>query len=650
NIGYVDRNYTESSEDIGEAAGPLYSSHQISPLVPVRFTTGGWGYLGGSRNPVAVATAGGSNSFASQELTGNISAALTLFDGFKLRGQYGLIKSNSRREILFKTIDYFNPITSDRIYQNNFPNKIDNRDYTNTYQTVIAMADYEKTFNNVHAVKILLGASQESNVSESFTASRTNLVSQELDNINLGTQNQLNSGNDAHTALQSLFGRANYGLFNKYLAELNFRYDGSSRFAKNVRWNLFPSASVGWRLSEESFFGNFKHIFQDVKFRASYGELGNDKVGNDYAYLSVITPVVTMPIGNAITPAYAQTLLPNQILTWETVIKQNIGLDILMAKGRLSLTADYFIHNTDDILLRVTLPDVLGATEPSQNAGKVENKGWEVQADWKDKMGDLQYRFNFNLSDVKNKVVSLGNVPPTFGDQVRFLGQPIDAFYGLVAERISQISDYDFNAATNVYTPRFPVIAGDQVAPGDVMYRDLNKDGKITLIDDRQIIGNPFPSYTYGFRGELGWKGLDFSFFLQGVGKASGYIKGAARHAYINESANPQKIHLDRWTPDNPAGSYPRFTYQLSHNQRFSTMWLEDAAYLRLKNIQVGYTLPLHLTERARISRLRVFASADNLLTNTNFYYAYDPETPVSSGGFYPQVKTFIVGINLNLK
>jgi TonB-linked SusC/RagA family outer membrane protein len=650
NIGYVDRKYSESSEDIGESAGPLYSAHQISPLVPVRFTTGGWGYLGGSRNPVAVTTAGGYNNFASQEVTGNLSAALNLFDGFRLRAQYGLIRSNSKREILWKTIDYFSPVTGDRIYQTNFPNKIDNRDYTNTYQTVIGMAEYEKTFNNIHDIKILVGASQESNVSESFTASRTNLVSQEVDNINLGTLNQLNSGNDAQTALQSLFGRANYVLNNKYLAELNFRYDGSSRFARDVRWNLFPSASVGWRLSEEGFFSGLKNVFREVKLRASYGELGNDKVGNDYAYLSTIVPVTTMPIGNVLTAAYAQTRLPNQILTWETVIKKNIGIDLAMARGRLGITADYFIHNTDDILLTVTLPDVLGATEPSQNAGKVENRGWELQLDWKDNIGQFRYGFNFNLSDVKNQVVSLGNVPPTFGDQVRFLGEPIDAFYGLVAERIAQVSDFDFNATTNVYTPKFPVIAGDRVAPGDVIYRDLTKDGRITLADDRQIIGNPFPRYSYGFRTDVGWKGFDFNFFVQGVGKADGYIKGAGRHAYINESANPQKIHLDRWTPENTDASYPRFTYQLSHNQRFSTMWLEDASYLRLKNVQLGYTLPLRLTEKLRISRLRFFASADNLFTKSDFFYAYDPETPVSSGGYYPQVKTFIFGLNLNLK
>jgi TonB-linked SusC/RagA family outer membrane protein len=651
NLGYIDRKYRESSDDLGEAAGPIYVSHLISPLVPVRFTTGGWGYLGGSRNPVAVSTDGGYNNFGSQEFTGNISGALTLFKGFRLRGQYGLIKSNSQREIFNKTIDYYSPVSGDRIYQTNAPSKIDFRDYVNTYQTMIGMADYEKAFGS-HEIKALLGVSQEENVGQSFTASRTNLVSPAVPNINVATTNQLNSSSADHSALQSLFGRVNYVFNRKYLAEVNFRYDGSSRFARDVRWNLFPSASVGWRISEEKFFEPFRDLFNEVKVRASYGELGNDKVGSNYAYLATIGPVGGIPpIGNALTAGYAQTAIPNPFLTWENVTKQNIGLDISMLRNRLGITADYFKHNTKDILLRVTLPDVLGATEPSQNAGMVENTGWELNLTWRDRIGkDLLYSASFNISDVKNKVTSLGGVPPTFGDQVRFLGQPIDAFYGLVADRISQVSDYDYNAATNTYTPKFPVIVGDKMGPGDIMYRDLNKDGVITLADDRQIIGNPFPRYTYGFRSELGYKGIDFSFFLQGVGKANGYIRGAGRHAYINESTNPQEVHRDRWTPDNTDATYPRFTYQLAHNQRFSTFWLEDASYLRLKNIQFGYTLPNRLTERYRIGKLRVFFSADNLLTKSDFFYAYDPETPVSTGGYYPQVKTFIMGLNLNIK
>jgi TonB-linked SusC/RagA family outer membrane protein len=650
NLGYIDRTFSQSSEDVGEATGPIYAAHQISPLVPVRFTTGGWGYLGGSRNPVAVATDGGYHDFSSYEFTGNLRATLAVFKGFKLMAQYGLINATSQREIFSNTIDYFSPVTGDRIYQTNFPNKIDKRDYVNTYQTVIGMAEYENSFGSSD-LKTLVGVSQETNIQGGFTASRTGVISPTVPNINVATSNLLNSASADQTALQSLFGRVNYAFANKYLAEINFRYDGSSRFAKEVRWNLFPSASVGWRIGEEKFFNSLTKIFQEVKVRASYGELGNDKVGSNYAYLATLGPVGGVPpIGNVLTYGYAQTTIPNPLLTWETVSKQNIGLDVQLLRNRLGITADYFTNNTSNILLRVNLPDVLGATEPAQNAGKVENKGWELQLSWKDKTNQLSYGANANISDVTNSVTSLGGVPPTVGDQVRFLGEPIDAFYGLVAERISQISDYDYNATTNIYKPKFPTITGDKVGPGDIMYEDISGDGEITLVDDRKIIGNPFPRYTYGFRLDLGWKGFDFTIFIQGVGKANGYIKGAARHAYINESANPQKIHLDRWTPENTEASYPRLTYQQTHNQRFSTFWLEDASYMRLKNIQLGYTLPLRWVEKYWISRLRIFASAENLFTLTNFFSAYDPETPVSTGGYYPQVKTFIIGVNLNLK
>lgn len=650
NLGYIDRGYKESTHNVGDGDGPIYSAQQISPLVPVKFATGGWGYLGGSLNPLATATDGGINDFNSQELTGNLNAALTLFDGFKLRGQYGLIKGNSQRDLFRKTINYYSPINGDRIYQTNAPNTIVVSDYYNTYQTVIGVAEYEKVFNKKHDLKALFGASQESNVGGFFSATRQDVVTQDIGNVNLGTTNIQNASSADQTALQSLFGRASYTFDNRYLAEVNFRYDGSSRFSKDVRWNLFPSVSVGWRLSEERFFSGLKSIFEQVKFRASYGELGNDRVGSNYAYLATIVPVGTMPIGNILTPAYAQTSLSNQILTWETVTKQNLGLDILMLNGRLGLTADYFKNNTNDILLRVALPDVIGASAPFQNAGKVENKGWEMQLNWQDKISDFRYGVNFNISDVKNKVVSLGGVPPSFGDQVRFLNEPIDSFYGLVALGLAQESDFDYNSTTKDYTPKFPVISGDKIAPGDVMYRDLNGDGKITLTDDRKIIGDPIPRYTYGFRGDVGWKGFDFNFFIQGVGKASGYIRGASRHAYINESTNPQKIHLDRWTPENTSASYPRLTYQLSHNQRLSTKWLEDASYMRLKNVQLGYTLPDAYTNKYRVSQFRIFASADNLFTQTNFFNAFDPETPVTNGGYYPQVKTFVFGLNFNIK
>lgn len=645
NLGYIERDYSGSSA----GTGVIYSAHSILPLVPVRFTTGGWGYLGGQRNPVAIATDGGTNDFGSQELTGNLNASLTLFDGFKIRGQYGLIRSNSKRTIFSRTVNYYSPEDGSLIYRNNFPNKIDTRDYTSIYQTFITTAEYEKRFNDLHDVKLLLGASQEETIGDNFVATRTNLASQAVGHLNLGTEDQLNSGSAEQNALRSLFGRVNYGFNNKYLAEVNFRYDGSTRFARDVRWNLFSSASVGWVFTEEAFFGRLRDVIEFGKVRVSYGTQGNDRIG-DWAYMDILGPVGTMPIGYQNTIGYRQVVVANQILTWESAIKQNVGLDLAFLDNRLQVTADYFINETENILLTLPLPDVFGAPYPVQNAGKIENKGWELQVGWNDQKGDFRYGANFNISDVRNQVVDLGGTDPTIGDRIRMVGQPLDAFYGLVAERIAQEDDFSYNPEDGGFVADFPHIISDPVAPGDIIYKDLNGDGEVTLEDDRQVIGSHIPRYTYGFRGDVGWKNFDFSFFLQGVGQVDGYLYGSARHAYISESSFPQEIHLDRWTPENTDASYPRLSYQQSYNQRLSTFWLEDASYLRLKNIQLGYTLPAQLTERLRISNLRFYVSADNLLTMTDFFYGYDPESPVSDGNFYPQVKTFVFGLNLNFK
>ncbi|MBF9255710.1 TonB-dependent receptor [Pontibacter sp. 172403-2] len=650
NLGYIDRGYTGSAEGVGSGSGPLYAATQIVPLVPVRFTTGGWGYLGGQRNPVAVTTDGGTDDFASQEFTANLNASIELFDGFRLRGQYGLIRSNSMRTIFSKTINYYSPIDGSIIYKTNFPNKIDRRDYTNMFQTMLVAAEYEKTFADKHDVKALLAASREEEIGDNFAATRTDVPTQVgTGNLALGTENQLNSASANQWALQSLFGRVNYGFDNRYLFEANFRYDGSSKFAPDLRWQLFGAASVGWVFTEESFLEGIRDVVEFGKLRYSYGTQGNDRVEN-YAFLNVLEPVETMPIGYINTIGYRQAGVPNEFLTWETQLKQNLGLDLVFLRGRLGVTADYFKNETSDLLLRLALPGVLGGDPPYQNVGKLENRGWELQFDWRDDIGDFTYGANFNISDVRNELTELAGTD-YLGDRIRREGDPLDAFYGLVADRLAQENDFSYDPEQGQFVPDFPYIHNDPMAqPGDIIYKDLNGDGEITLDDDRQVLGSHIPRYTYGFRGTAGWKGIDFSFFLQGVGKANGYLFGAARHALISEGSLPQPIHLDRWTPENTDATYPRLTYQQTYNQRLSTYWLEDASYLRLKNIQIGYTLPSQLTEKFRVDRLRIYASADNLLTKTDFFYAYDPETPVSNGGYYPQVKTFVLGLNINLK
>ncbi|WP_082893384.1 SusC/RagA family TonB-linked outer membrane protein [Rufibacter ruber] len=654
NLGYIDRAYSGAAA----GTGPLYSALSIKPLVPVRFTTGTWGYHGGQSNPIAVATDGGYNKFGSQEFTGNLSATLKIIDGLNVKGQYGIIRSNSKRDIFNKTINYYSPDPSvtDPIYTTGYPNNFEARDYTNFYQTFIGTAEYEKRIADDHYVKLLLGASQDENIGDNFTASRTNLATQEVGHIALGTDKQQNDGSAAQNALRSAFGRLNYGFRDKYLVELNFRYDGSTRFARDKRWDLFYAASAGWVFTEESFFEGVKNIVNFGKVRFSYGTQGNDRItlpgGGiiDFGYMDILGTVTTMPIGNQETFGMRQTKVGNEILTWESAIKQNIGFDLAFANNRLNITGDYFINETADILLVLPQPAPFGNIFPPQNAGRVENRGWELQAGWKDRKGDFDYSFNFNISDVRNKITSLGGTLATYGDQVRLIGEPIDAFYGLVADRLAQESDFSYKPESGTFVADFPYIAGDKIAPGDIIYKDLNGDGQITLEGDRQVIGSAIPRYTFGFRGDVAWKGFDFRFFLQGVGDVDGYLMGNARHAFAAESNMAQKIHLDRWTPDNPGASYPRLAYQLTHNQRLSTYWLEDASYLRLKNVQLGYTLPATLTERVRVSRLRIYASADNIFTKTDYFYGYDPESPISNGNFYPQVKTFVLGVNINLK
>lgn len=651
NLGYIDRGYYGSASGTSALSGAT----SIRPLVPVKFSNGSWGYHGGQSNPVAVATDGGTNRFTSQEITANIAATLSLMKGFDLRGQYGLVKYNSKRNTLLKTINYFSPDDNKLIYQTNNPNSIKMDHYSGTYQTFVGTANYITSIQDKHNITGLLGFSVEETVGNDFWASRQNLPVQELESLAVGTDNQLNSSSSNQNALMSFFGRINYDYNSKYLLEGNFRRDGSSRFHKDVRWNWFGSFSAGWVLSEEQFFENMKGFWDLAKIRFSYGTQGNDKVGRDFPYMATLASVQMTsnnPIGDEGQVGFRQTFIPNQFITWESAEKTNIGVDLAFLNNRLSLTGEYFINNTNAIILNPPLPDVIGVgtAYPAQNSGSVQNKGWELVMGWRDQIGDVKYAANFNLSDVKNKITKLENFANNLGDQVRLEGYPLDAFYGFVADRIAQESD--FNIVDGKYVPKFPFQKGDLVAPGDLIYKPADADAtEITVLKDRVILGSEIPRYTYGFRGDLDYKGFDFSFFLQGVGKADGYLGGAARHPFINNSAMPQDVHLDRWTPENTDASYPRLVYMRTHNTRLSSKWIEDAAYLRLKNIQIGYTFPKAMMERIRVSKLRIYFSADNLLTKTNFYKGYDPEIPAgNTGGYYPQVKTYVVGLNFNLK
>ena len=661
NFGYTDvDNWTPASSD-SSSDGLFYKALRSSPLTPVRFTDGGWGYGGSSANPIAIIYDGGFINYKARETNLSLGGEMEILKGFTAKIQYATRLKDVLRKQQSNKIQHYIPDTDTPLASSSTTSSISQRDISERYQNILVQGDYERTFGK-HTVHLLAGFSQEWNENQTMNASRQDLVSDDLHVLNAGTEKFDNDGMGEEWALRSGFGRINYNFDDRYLFEANLRYDLSSRFHPDHRGGYFPSVSAAWRISEETFMRRTRSWLDNLKFRLSYGTLGNQYTSSLYPYMATIEPTTSiMPIGGSITSAMRQNSASNRYITWETIKMTNLGLDMGLFNNKLNMSFDYFIKDTDDILLRVELPGVLGVTEPYQNAGKVRNKGWELALSWKDKIGkNFTYGVDFNLSDVKNEVVSMGNTADDFsGDQIRAVGYPIDAFWGFQADGLYTVDDFDYDVNTGKYTPKksTPVIEElrTKVQPGDIKYRDLDGDGEITTKDDRTYIGSAIPRYTYSLGVNAAWKGIDLKVFLQGVGKCDGYVGGMGRHAFTEVANYPQKVHLDRWTWDNQNShaTYPRFTYDETYNKKFSSFWIEDASYLRVKNIQLGYTFPaqkINFLSKLRISNLRVYFSGENLWTLTDFFSSYDPESPISDGGYYPITASYSFGLSITLK
>lgn len=664
NLGYTTTKVISPVSSLTSGGGAIYTAMRIAPNVPVRYTDGTWAYGGGNTNPVAILRDGGRAKTDADELSIMEVVKVDILKGWDVSATYNVTSYNGLKDILKKTITFNNP-QDGSTYSYQSPNSIKNIDYRHNQQTFILQTNFDLNFGK-HNVSGVVGMSQEWYTSRSFEASRTKLITEQDPTLNLGDpQTMSNASSYSSWAIRSGFGRVSYNWNERYLLEGNLRYDLSSRFHKSNRSGLFPSVSAGWRISEENFMAATRTYLDNLKIRASWGMLGNQYVGSsNYPYLSVLqayTSGVSM-IGANATTGYVQSTLSNPNLSWEKIKMLDLGFDLAMFSNRLTFSFDWYNKDTDGILLKLNYPAQLGAKPSEQNAGKVNNKGWEMDLNWRSQAGEFMYGIGFNLSDVKNKIVDLGgNAPDLSGNQIRMVGYPIDAFYGYIADGLMTPEDFKINnPETHTYNlPNIPVILGNRYQPGDIKYKDLSgpdgvPDGRITPEYDRTVLGSSIPRYTYSVRGNLGWRGIDFSFVLQGVGKCSGFLEGSARHALQDMAAYPQKVHLERYnvvTNPNPKASYPRLTYNTGFNQNtFSTFWLEDASYLRVKNVQLGYTFPEKWMKKARIDNFRVYASADNLFTFSKFFYAYDPETPVSKGGYYPLVKTIVIGVNLTFK
>ena len=350
---------------------------------------------------------------------------------------------------------------------------------------------------------------------------------------------------------------------------------------------------------------------------------------------------MTVPVvyDHTVASGAAQTTYSNTDISWEKTTVTNWGIDFSLFNNSFFGTFEYYIKKTDDILMKLPIPKTMGLDASYQNAGALENKGWDMTLGYRGNIGKFGYSVTGMLSDVKNKITSLSGSGPIYGtNTITQEGSEINAIYGYVCEGIFQTEEEIANHATQT---------GGTIAPGDLKYKDLNEDGKIDS-NDRTIIGSTIPRYVYSLNISANYKDFDFSMLIQGVGKKDGMLYNDAIMPFYN-GGKVQALHLDRWTPENTDATFPRLTTTYANNREASSFYVKSAAYLRLKNIQLGYSLPKSICGKTFIKRLRVYVSADNLFQINNFWKGWDPEMPsVSSGNVYPQTKVISAGLDLN--
>lgn len=580
-------------------------------------------------NPLGILENGGNNLNTNDVVIGNINAEIAVTKNFKLRGVFGGNLNNSHGFYRQKQVDFYPSgvygnlrTTADNYYQTLF---------TNTQ----LMAEFAKRFR-MHSINVLFGAANESTTNQGSKLTYQNTdsalgipVGGSIVNTSAGGDGSPNTSlsltNQTTNSLNSLFGRAKYDYDDKYLAEFNFRYDGSSKFAKGHRWGFFPSVAIAWRATEEDFLASVKDHFGDIKVRGSYGILGNQNVV-DFQYQTTYFSIPNI-YGFSNNPAAGTGIsFSNPLIQWERAATFNTGVDVVTLAKKLSFSLDYFNKLTSHILVAPTVPGTFGASLPTYNAGKVRNVGWEFSVKYSTRDHYFTHSIAFNIADNQNTVIYFQGGQQLSGDAelqiVNKIGVPYHSYVGYKRAGFFQTPDDVL---------KYPRLNGITPQPGDYRYKDKNGDGIIDN-NDLYVLGNPFPRYTFGLNYSLGYKNFDLGIFMQGVGKRTIFVRGELVTPYqANYSQNIFKHQLDFWTPTNPNAKYPLLSATGSASNQNdwgvgSDAFLFNAAYLRVKNVQLGYTLPQRLAHRLRMQKLRAYFTGQNLLTFTGVKFL-DPES-----------------------
>jgi TonB-linked SusC/RagA family outer membrane protein len=643
NLSGSKENKKEPGSSIGTKDGLMRTLTWFTrPTVPAYYSNGEYGCVDGSsisyttfKNPLQMMNIGNKKNNG-YHFDGNAFVELDLFKGLKYRSSLAYkyymndVSTYSERSAKYDA----NGIV---LYKDD-NNSLYEYHWLSTSYTNENILTYNAKIQK-HELNALLGHSVQAYHEKSTHGYKEGFATDNLYELDAATKNDNVGGSAAEYALQSFFGRINYNYDGRYLFEFNIRHDGSSRMPKSHRYATFPSFSGAWILTNESFMQNVEPLTY-LKLRASWGKLGNQEISN-YAYTATMAAYYNYYLGDNKVIGMAENIVANDDIKWETTAITDLGFDAAFWKGRINVTFDYFNKITSDILLQLSMPTTfLGILDaPYQNAGKVRNRGWELTVNYNDHKGDWNWQAAFSLSAVKNKIIDNKGIDTYSGEAINREGNPINSYYGLKA-----IDIYRTEEELNRTNSQGIAITQNGLIPslGDIMYEDTDDNGNIDD-SDRQVIGNPFPELTYSFNLGVSWKNFDLSTFWQGV---TGIYRYNWEQATITNGGNMTTRWLDRWSESSPDASMPRLGN--SYNEKYSSFWLDEADYLRLKNMELGYTFDKNLLRGFGVENLRVYIQATNLLTITSLKN-YDPEKSSGDtrGDVHPNIKSFSFGVNV---
>ncbi|GHE28620.1 SusC/RagA family TonB-linked outer membrane protein [Sphingobacterium griseoflavum] len=643
---YEDRQNPSSNMDI--IFGAIMAARPTDPA----YFSNGLPAVSNGRSPILEATQSGTNrdNWTVFQSNASLKYDVPFLEGLSLKGVAAFDISYNTGKNFYTPYSYYSYQAERGDYEQRRIDgtiNLNQRSHRQVAITTQAIANYTKKLDR-HAIDATAIYETYTLNGSTFSAYREQYLSALMpQELFAGSETAMrNDGSSSVDARAGWAGRFDYGFDERYLLSTTFRYDGSMRFPKGRRWGFFPGVSAGWVLSKESFMQDAIAALDFFKFKIGYGQLGNDQVAlfqflpayrigsratsSSFAYIVDGLPVVGIFPSN----------YPNPDITWERANAFDVGFESGWWNGKLSLEAGYFRKKTTDILLQRTaaVPGTFGELLPSENIGITQNQGIELDLGHRSTMGKVNFNARGTFTYARSKVLYMDEAANVL-ETIRQTGRPFDQYRGWQAIGLFQSQEEIENAPRQMF---------GTVSPGDIRYADINGDG---VVDDkdRTVIGRSnVPELVFGLSLGASWKGFDIDMLWQGAGRFNTYLSGRFAHAFSN-GANPYRYMLDYWTPENPNAAFPRpVAGGTGNNQRFSSFWLADATYLRLRSMHLGYTIPATVLAPIGVKRCRVFVGGSNLLTFSKMY-GLDPEQPSESRGYYPQQRIVNLGLNVNL-